>query len=453
MAVRRILNAKRQRKVLKGATTNRRAACFAASVYWLTLIFLCWAAEPVQAANRVADTVTENFVPILHPGACIANVAVASDGDITGTAGYCPVPGQPTHEITFNFASPNVDEFYHGIVVWSNSGGVYTDDELRIFDVEIDYTDPVSGTPTTLVANDVDIGDTLSATDPKFVTFASLGGPAALPAITAFRISNLRGNGTTENAFREFQLFSNPPEISLLKSSAPNDGGDGIIHAGDTITYTYVVTNTGDVTVFNASVTENGGSFTGTGTTPVPAYNSGGNNYDSGAGTATDIRIGETVTFTADYTVTQADILTGTISNQATANGVDFHNEADTDLSGTSNANDTATITTIPPAPALSITKVADDDTLRGVNETIIYTYTVTNTGNVPIAGVTISDVHNGSGPPPAPTGETLSSDVNPLGDSIDAAINASWDTLAPGDSVEFTGTYLVTQQDVDTLQ
>lgn len=422
---------------------------------WLQSILIAvpLLSTPVHAANRVADSVTENFVPIRHPGACIADVAVSSDGSTAGTEGYCPVPGQPTHEITFNFASPNVDEFYAGIMVWANSGSVYTDDELRVFDIEIDYTDPTTGTPVTLTATDVDIGDTLSVDDPKSVTFAGLGGPATLSGITAFRISNLRGNGTVENAFREFQLFSTPPEIALLKSSTPNDGGDGIIHAGDTITYTYVITNTGNVTVFNTTVTENGGAFTGSGSPPSPTFASGGADYDSGAGTATDLRSGETVTFTADYTVTQADISSGTLSNQATANGVDFHNDPASDLSGTANGNDTPTSTSIPPAPALSITKQADDDTERGASETIVYTYTVTNTGNVPITGVSVSDTHNGSGAPPSPSGESLFNDVAPLGDTVDAATNASWDMLGPGDSVRFTGSYTVTQQDVDTLQ
>jgi len=39
------------------------------------------------------------------------------------------------------------------------------------------------------------------------------------------------------------------------------------------------------------------------------------------------------------------------------------------------------------------------------------------------------------------------------LGDSVDAANNGSWDSLGPGDSIRFTGTYTVTQADVDNLQ
>ena len=38
-------------------------------------------------------------------------------------------------------------------------------------------------------------------------------------------------------------------------------------------------------------------------------------------------------------------------------------------------------------------------------------------------------------------------------GDSTDAAVNGSWDSLAPGDQVTFTANYTVTQNDIDTLQ
>ncbi|MEL7189661.1 MAG: hypothetical protein AAGK17_08945 [Pseudomonadota bacterium] len=104
-------------------------------------------------------------------------------------------------------------------------------------------------------------------------------------------------------------------------------------------------------------------------------------------------------------------------------------------------------------APQLALTKVADDDTLRVAGDTIIYTYTVTNTGGVIVRDITIDDVHNGSGPAPVPQDEALLTDVAPFGDSTDAAMNGSWDVLAPGDSVTFTGTYTVTPDDILNLQ
>ena len=101
----------------------------------------------------------------------------------------------------------------------------------------------------------------------------------------------------------------------------------------------------------------------------------------------------------------------------------------------------------------LSVTKEADVVTNVVVGQTITYTYRVTNTGDQVMSNITLSDVHNGSGTPPVPTGEVLTNDSLPAGDSSDGGVNESWDILAPGDEVTFTGTYVVTQSDVDTLQ
>lgn len=103
--------------------------------------------------------------------------------------------------------------------------------------------------------------------------------------------------------------------------------------------------------------------------------------------------------------------------------------------------------------PELQITKIADDDELVTVGQEITYTYTVTNTGDVNINNVTINDVHNGAGPAPVPGDEQLLTDNGTTGDSTDAAQNGSWDVLAPGDTVTFTGTYTVQQADIDNLQ
>ena len=66
------------------------------------------------------------------------------------------------------------------------------------------------------------------------------------------------------------------------------------------------------------------------------------------------------------------------------------------------------------------------------------------------MANVTVADAHNGSGTFVGPTNETP---VLPVNGSTDAGVNGSWDSLAPGDTVKFTATYTVTQQDVDYLQ
>ena len=97
---------------------------------------------------------------------------------------------------------------------------------------------------------------------------------------------------------------------------------------------------------------------------------------------------------------------------------------------------------------AMTLTKAADDNTDRAFGETIIYTYTATNTGDVNIADVTVSDVHNGTGPLSAITIDTL---TNTSGNSSDDAADNDIDILAPGDSVTFEATYIVTAADISS--
>jgi hypothetical protein len=102
----------------------------------------------------------------------------------------------------------------------------------------------------------------------------------------------------------------------------------------------------------------------------------------------------------------------------------------------------------------MAVTTTANDDTDVVAGQVITYTYVVTNTGGQTLTNVSLSESHNGSGPPPVPGAEFLSSDVGVSGDSTDAASNDGvWSVLAPGDSITMTATYTVTQTDVDTLQ
>jgi hypothetical protein len=105
-------------------------------------------------------------------------------------------------------------------------------------------------------------------------------------------------------------------------------------------------------------------------------------------------------------------------------------------------------------APALSVVKSANTAGPVSAGNIITYTYSITNSGNRPVAVIQVAETFNGTGAAPVPGNESLQTDSAPLGDSSDsAANNGIWSTLGPGDTVTFTATYTVTQTDIDTLQ
>ena len=158
--------------------------------------------------------------------------------------------------------------------------------------------------------------------------------------------------------------------------------------------------------------------------------------------------VGETWTYTVSYPVTSADISAG-------VNLINNVSVTTDQYTAESLANETALATTtiVPANPSITVTKTADIDTNVPAGVTVTYTYVVANTGNQTVSNITLADAHNGSGSAPTPTNETLTSDNGIANDSSDAGVNGSWDTLAPGDEITFTATYVVTQSDVDTLQ
>ncbi len=111
------------------------------------------------------------------------------------------------------------------------------------------------------------------------------------------------------------------------------------------------------------------------------------------------------------------------------------------------------TVDVIDAVDTIAITKVASDDTDVAVGDTVIYTYTATNTGNRTLSNVSMDDTaHEGSGTVSAVsfTGSPLT-DNGTSGDSTDAGGDDIWDTLAPGDVITWQATYVVTQADLNS--
>jgi uncharacterized repeat protein (TIGR01451 family) len=198
------------------------------------------------------------------------------------------------------------------------------------------------------------------------------------------------------------------PGISVVKSANPTT----VTKAGQTVTYSFVVTNTGNVTLTGVGVDDT--DFSGTGTLPAADC------------PTTTLVAGQVVTCTATYTVTQADVDAGTLTNSAKVTGTP---PGGTPLDPV--PSNTVTVD-IPASPALSIVKTADVEA-AAVGQKITYTFTVTNTGNVTITDPQVDDTgFTGHG--------TLSAVACPVGPI----------TLVPGQIETCTATYTVVQDDID---
>jgi uncharacterized repeat protein (TIGR01451 family) len=183
------------------------------------------------------------------------------------------------------------------------------------------------------------------------------------------------------------------PGLSAVKSiSEMVDANDnGVTDVGDVIRYAFSVTNTGNVTLTNVEVTDGGAVVSGLRLDPL------------GPGDTDD------TTFTAEHELTLAEVNSGTYENQATVSGV-----TPTDKQ-TSTQTKTPTDPTLPvdptnpviPAPTVlplmetpglsavkSISGVVDtnDNGVTDASDVIRYAFTVTNTGNVTLAPVTLTD-------------------------------------------------------------
>jgi hypothetical protein len=163
-----------------------------------------------------------------------------------------------------------------------------------------------------------------------------------------------------------------------VKSASPTT----ISKVGQTITYSFLITNTGNVTITNATVNE--GAFTGSGTLSGVSCPAG----------AASLAPGATVTCTATYTVGQRDLDAGSISNTATASG---HDPADNTI--TSPPSTAKVTSTAPSKLGLVKTGHAVDVNHDGVidaGDRIDWKLVATNLGATTITNIAVSDPTGG---------------------------------------------------------
>ncbi|MEZ4793371.1 MAG: hypothetical protein R2783_07900 [Gelidibacter sp.] len=221
--------------------------------------------------------------------------------------------------------------------------------------------------------------------------------------------------------------FCQTEDIALIKTGTFNDSdGDGCSDAGETITYTFTVTNQGNTSITNVVLNDPmlGGDI---------ALASGDTDSDN------ELDVDETWIYTSDYAVTQSDIDAGMVSNQATVTGTGTGGTDVSDLSDDDSVlEDDATETTLcQETPSIALIKAgtfndSDGDGCSDAGETITYTFTVTNQGNTSITNVVLNDPMLG-GDIALASGDTDSDN--------ELDVDETW---------IYTSDYAVTQSDID---
>jgi uncharacterized repeat protein (TIGR01451 family) len=189
--------------------------------------------------------------------------------------------------------------------------------------------------------------------------------------------------------------------ISLTKTAKPTQ----FSAAGQAITYTLTATNDGNSPLTDVSITDtdSGVAINSPCTPAQPA----------------SLNPGDTLVCTASYTTTAANVTAGTFTNTGHVAGTAPDGSSQTD-------KNTATISLI--GPALTLTKSALPTTYTDAGQTITYTLTATNSGNVDLKDVSITDTDLGVAISPDPC--TVA-------------------TLAVGDKLTCSATYSTIQADV----
>ncbi|QXP58519.1 Ig-like domain-containing protein [Olleya sp. HaHaR_3_96] len=218
--------------------------------------------------------------------------------------------------------------------------------------------------------------------------------------------------------------------LNIVKSAAIANG-EACLVLGSEVTYTFTVTNTGTVSINTVTITDDllGGAIT------ADLVLAGDTNTNG------VIEPTETWIYTANnYTVTQADVDAGMITNTVTVDGIEILGNTDVTATDTYVIDENNTeVTFCTPTNGLNIVKsaaIANGEECLVVGSEVTYTFTVTNTGTVSINTVTITD---------ALLGGAITADLVLAGDTNTNGV------IEPTETWIYTANnYTVTQADVD---
>jgi uncharacterized repeat protein (TIGR01451 family)/LPXTG-motif cell wall-anchored protein len=332
------------------------------------------AGAPVSAPAAVLTTETSRVVALTAANR-VVSVADGNDNDLTDTGDVL------TYE-----------------VVATNAGTV----TLR--SVRVSETAP-DGTPVALDCGEADLAPAGAVTcrGTYAVTQADVDRGAVGHLATA---TGLTPWGAAVDA-EQSRVRTELDRVAALTVTndvvAADADGDGLVDAGDVLTYTAVATNAGTVTLSGVRVLEQ--SEDGPGDVAL----------DCGP---RSLAAGVAVTCTGTHVLTQDDVDRGAVTHSATALGLTPGGVAVV-------AERVARTTTPAQRATLAVTNA-----VGAADDALTYAVTVTNTGTLTLTEVAVAEEGT------APAGDV----------DLDCASAA----LAPGQALTCTGTYPVTQGDLD---
>ena len=246
-------------------------------------------------------------------------------------------------------ASPATYNTLNQVISYSylvtNTGNVAFAGPVTVTDDKATVTCPAGG---------LAVGASTTCTASYTITQADLDGTGVT------NVAQASANGTNSNTDTETVTAVRTPALTIVKTATPTSYSS----VGAVISYSYLVTNSGNVTLSGPFTVSDDKSSDESCPALVP------NSLAPGAST----------TCTASYTISQADIDAGSVTNIASASN------------GTvTSPTDTETVTAVQ-RPSISLTKVANPTTYTGIGQVISYTLVATNDGNVTLTDVTLTD-------------------------------------------------------------
>ncbi|MFG2611160.1 DUF7507 domain-containing protein [Streptomyces anulatus] len=329
---------------------------------------------------------TEFRIPA--PGANMVTVR----GPGNGTEGYCFLTATTTNFSTTGPWPSTLPGQLHGPTTEVPADATPEEAEELLEPSRRTVTVEISPAPDPVLSVSIDFHDGNG-------TQEVLSTPAPQPVPDTYKF----GFAASTGLFTDVHLIRNVtvhpaaelPQLNLVKQVSQDPAPPAAYTPGMEVPFEYVVTNSGTTTLTDIAVSDD--RVTGI---ICPR---------------TTLASGESMTCTGTYTITEADGQAGSVTNTATATG-------DSDGTPVTSPPDELTLP-VTPGPSLGIEKSADTTQAYQVGDEVPYTYTVTNTGDTELTGITVDD-------------------------NRVTGITCEDTTLAPGARTTCTGTYTVTAQD-----